>query len=694
MDEQHPAEPEPDNDEIIVETVAEDEDEPEGIANPPEIAGVDDHPDCAGVDNPTGLTGVGEEHDAPAHVMDHPEIAGVDDTPEITGVAAHPDDPINPNEDMDLRYGARQSQYNLRPRKPRDYNHLYAQQIVDSATMANESSLTGVAFTQYNIGQGLKLFGAEGSAAVEKEMKQLDYLEVMSPVKAHMMTPTEKKNSLAYLMFLKQKRCGTIKARGCADGRKQRLWKNKEDTTSPTVAVESLFMSCAIDAKERRHVYTVDIPGAFMQADIDEDVYVRMTGPLARLLAKIDKDKYQQFICTENGKDVIYVKLKKALYGTLQGAIQFWKDLSSYLLSLGFKINPYDECVANKTVNGKQLTILWHVDDLKLSHEDKEVLEDLIRDLEARYAQKAPLTINREKVHDYLGMTIDYSTEGKVVITMNDYVDKLLADLPEEMIGTAATPASEWLYETNSASPKLDQTQKDHFHQLTARILFLSKRARPELQTALSYLTTRVQQPDEDDRKKLMRLVKYLQAFPHLPLTLEADDMHVVKWWVDASFAVHHDMKSHTGGNGSLGKGSFYSTSTRQKLNTRSSTEAELVGIDDLMSMILWSRLWLQEQGYKLGPSTIHQDNQSTMLMAKNGRRSSGKRTRHLNIRYYFVKDKIDSGDIELQYCPTKDMIADILTKPLQGVAFRELRRKLLNLDEPPHAYGSSGSQE
>ena len=291
-------------------------------------------------------------------------------------------------------------------------------------------------------------------------------------------------------------------------------------------------------------------------------------------------------------------------------------------------------------------------------------------------------------------MTFDYSTEGKVIITMDDYVDKLLADLPEEMIGTAATPASEWLYETNSASPKLDQTQKDHFHQLTARILFLSKRARPELQTALSYLTTRVQQPDEDDRKKLMRLVKYLQAFPHLPLTLEADDMHVVKWWVDASFAVHHDMKSHTGGNGSLGKGSFYSTSTRQKLNTRSSTEAELVGIDDLMSMILWSRLWLQEQGYKLGPSTIHQDNQSTMLMAKNGRRSSGKRTRHLNIRYYFVKDKIDSGDIELQYCPTKDMIADILTKPLQGVAFRELRRKLLNLDEPPHAYGSSGSQE
>ena len=95
-------------------------------------------------------------------------------------------------------------------------------------------------------------------------------------------------------------------------------------------------------------------------------------------------------------------------------------------------------------------------------------------------------------------------------------------------------------------------------------------------QQAVAFLMTRVRGPDNDDYKKLVRVIKYLRSNPHLPLTLEADASNVVKWWVDASFAVHPDMKSHTGGTMTIGKGSVYSTSTRQKLNTKSSTEAEL----------------------------------------------------------------------------------------------------------------------
>jgi len=102
-------------------------------------------------------------------------------------------------------------------------------------------------------------------------------------------------------------------------------------------------------------------------------------------------------------------------------------------------------------------------------------------------------------------------------------------------------------------------------------------------------LTTRVKSPDKDDLKKLGRVIRHLQAMPKLALTLEADNTHVIKWWVDASFAVHPDMKSHTGATMLLGKGSIYSTSTRQKLNTKSSTEAELVGVDDVMPMVLWT---------------------------------------------------------------------------------------------------------
>jgi hypothetical protein len=208
-----------------------------------------------------------------------------------------------------------------------------------------------------------------------------------------MLTRDEKRRSLKYLMFLKQKRCGRIKGQGCANGRKQRIYKTKEETSAPTVSVESLFLSCVIDAKEQRKVVTCDIPGAFMQADINEVLHVRLKGPLAQLLTKVDPKLYTKFLSKENGKDVMYVRLAKALYGTLQVAMLFWKDLTGYLSTLGFVLNPYDNCVANKTIDGTQCTILWHVDDLKITHAKQEVIEDLIVTLNDRYGKLDPPTV-------------------------------------------------------------------------------------------------------------------------------------------------------------------------------------------------------------------------------------------------------------------------------------------------------------
>jgi hypothetical protein len=175
-------------------------------------------------------------------------------------------------------------------------------------------------------------------------------------------------------------------------------------------------------------------------------------------------------------------------------------------------------------------------------------------------------------------------------------------------------------------------------------------------------------------------VIKYLRATPTLVLTLEGDDAHVIKWWVDASFAVHPDMKSHTGGTLSLGKGSVYSASTRQKLNTKSSTEAELVGVDDVMPLVLWTRYFLGAQGYDVRENKVFQDNQSAILLEKNGRRSSSRRTRHINIRYFFVTDRIQAKELTVEYCPTGEMLADMFTKPLQGSLFRRFRQAVMNL--------------
>ena len=320
---------------------------------------------------------------------------------------------------------------------------------------------------------------------------------MVKPVKAGDLTRAQKRAALEYLMYLKQKRCGRIKGRGCADGSKQRLYKTKEETSSPTVSTEALFLTSLIDAEEERKVVTVDIPGAFMHADMDELVHMKMRGPMAELLVRVDPAKYRKYLVKDkSGNDILYVELTKALYGTCQAALLFWKNLSSFLIDeLGFTLNKYDKCVANKLINGKQCTIIWHVDDLKMLHVSGEVLETIIKRLDEKYGNEAPLTVNRGTVHEYLGMTIDFSEKGKVKFIMNDYVENLIDEIPEEMSGTAATPASNHLFSVNEKAEKISDENSEKYHHLTAKLLYLSKRARPDLQTAVAFLCKRVKQP-------------------------------------------------------------------------------------------------------------------------------------------------------------------------------------------------------
>ena len=165
-----------------------------------------------------------------------------------------------------------------------------------------------------------------------------------------------------------------------------------------------------------------------------------------------------------------------------------------------------------------------------------------------------------------------------------------------------------------------------------------------------------------------------------LVLTLEATSLSTIKWWVDASFAVHKDCRSHTGATMTLGKGCPINISTKQKLNTTSSTVAELVGVSDAMSIILWTRLFLKAQGFEVKDNIVYQDNQSAILLENNGKRSSGKRTRHIDIRYFFVTDNVRQGNITITYCPTGDMVGDFHTKPVQGSLFRRHRATIMNL--------------
>ena len=440
-----------------------------------------------------------------------------------------------------------------------------------------------------------------------------------------------------------------------------------------------------IDALENRDVAVLDVPGAFMQADIDELVHVRFTGEMVRMLLQIDEQMYSEYVVTERGEQVMYMELLKALYGTLRAARLFWQKLSKQLIDVwGFVPNKYDDCVVNKMINGSQMTVVWHVDDLKVSHVDDREVSKFIHQMEEAFGKETPLSVSRGKKHEYLGMSLDFSHKGEVRINMEHYIDMMLHDAPKDMDGISTTPAAAHLFKTNVKDPKLlDDERKKIFVHLVMQGLYLSQRGWPDIRTAIAFLCSRLNNPDEDDYKKLIRLVRYLHGTKELILTLRANNDGIVRWWIDASYAVHDDMKGHTGATLSLGKGGIYSGSWKQRLVARSSTESELVGVYDVLPQVLWTKQFLEEQGWVNSATVVYQDNTSSILLERNGRSSSTKRTKHMNIRYFYVTEQIEKKAIHVAHCPTGEMVGDFFTKPLQGSLFIKMCNYIMGVEEP-----------
>ena len=194
------------------------------------------------------------------------------------------------------------------------------------------------------------------------------------------------------------------------------------------------------------------------------------------------------------------------------------------------------------------------------------------------------------------------------------------------MEGVSSTPAAVHLFKTNLEDPKLlSDEQKKIFVHLVMQGLYLSQRGRLDIRTAIAFLCSRLHNPDEDDYKTLTRMIQYLRGMKDLIHTLQTNDDGIVRWWIDASYAVHDDMKGHTGAALSLGKGGICSGSWKQRLVARSSTESELVGVYDILPQILWTKLFLEEQGWLDSATVVYQDHTSSILLERNGQSSSTK---------------------------------------------------------------------
>ena len=511
--------------------------------------------------------------------------------------------------------------------------------------------------------------------SITMEMKQMTDMEVFEPINyKELFTTYRDVKVIPSSMHLREKYApdGTyekLKARFTAGGHKE--MKIYTDLgPSPTISSQSIFIITAIAGKEERLVAVLDIGGAYLNAKQGRrTVLMRIDKFLASVLLQI-KPEWNKFRLKDGS---MIVKLKKALYGCYDSAALWYETLTTFLKSIGFVPNEVDKCVMNAVIENVEITIGIHVDDLIITCKDKKVLDSVIEKIREKFKS---INVKHGPIVPYLGMMFDFTEKKKVKVTMNKFTKEILESM--EVKGTAATPASEDLFKINENATKLSLQDKKTFHSTVAKLLYMCKRTRPDMLLTVNFLTTRISSPDIDDWNKLMRLLKYLNGTKEFGIALEVDNYIEVKGYIDASYGIHPDRKSHNGMTITLGKGPIEVKSSKQRIVSKSSTEAELIALSDCSSQVIWCRNFLIQQGYNLKQAIIYQDNKSTINLANNGK-SNSDRTRHISIRYFFIKDRIDSKDIKIHYKKSEDMIADILTKPLDEKLFIKLRTLLLN---------------
>ena len=282
-----------------------------------------------------------------------------------------------------MSYDAHDSQFLQQDQERREYRTtgLQAEAVQEMQEIGSKSpvlkTITGIIMMQMSAKAGIKKHGQIAVDALYEAFCQLHDLGVFLAQDPKKLSRAQKKAALRAMNVIKEKRCGRIKGRTIADERNQRSLYTKEETSSLAVSNDALMLSLVIDAMEGQDEATADVQGAYLHAKMTDFTLLRMEGDSVDTMCDVSAD-YRKYVCYENGKKVLYLKLLKALYGCVQSALLWYDLFSSTLQEMGHDLNPYDRCVANKVINGKQCTIAWYVDNTKISHVDTKVVTEAI----------------------------------------------------------------------------------------------------------------------------------------------------------------------------------------------------------------------------------------------------------------------------------------------------------------------------
>jgi hypothetical protein len=565
------------------------------------------------------------------------------------------------------------------PRNVDQEEILFSRVLSTTTTTSNPVSekRPNVDLNHLDINQSIRIHGKEATMkALDAELQNMIDKEAFVPISVEDAANIDKDSIIPSSVFFKGKELPNgfieVKGRLVAGGHRQ-IRELYPSDSSPTVSPATIFILVVYAAENFWMAATMDVKAAYLNASRhgQRALYVRIRGILATRYLEIVRERYGLACidCLDPKTNSFLALLDKALYGTLEAANLWYQEVTTTMTRLGFKVSEEDPCLFLK----HGIKVALYVDDFLVVAKLQEDIEDLHSALVELYSE---VKITKGNDLKFLGMNLKF-VETSVEIKID------LHDILVNVDGSSTHPTGMNLFHRNEDSPLLDRVEQASFHSMVAKLLYVSKRTRPDILLPVNFLCTRVQSPTVEDQAKLTKVLKYLNGTRDMALKigmpLEPDGSIVLRAYIDAAYSVHQDMKSHSGAVFTLGSGSLLPCSTKQSCVSKSSTEAELIAYTDYIGEGLSLKNVAQDIIGAPVKLLVLQDNSSVISILKNGRLSGKSKhaSKHVKVRVAWIKERQDEGDFATAYCPTELMISDGLTKPKSAAGHLEFRNML-----------------
>ena len=456
-------------------------------------------------------------------------------------------------------------------------------------------------------------------------------------------------------------------------------------TEGPVCRVESIFLIVNIALLRGLKVMKIDFVGAYLNTPMPKDVkqqWILLDKHVSTRLVERDGDLWKPFVRSDGR---ILVEMLKLLYGYKEAAHYWNKLLIEMFVSDGYIVHPNDPCVVFKREDEMECYIGITVDDCATAITRDSKWEKRLLDLCKKFFEE--YTIEEGNSISIIGMLFEFNyDECSVKVSQRKFVEKLVKS--RGVTGRSKYPCGVDLFESDTTSPLVhDQTD---YTSVVMSCMFGANRTYPETMPCVGHLASKNGKATEQDLGRATRVVEYFNYDPDHHLLFRPRSFLIISS-ADASYAEHEDAMSHTGGcvglEGVNGGCFFIFNSSKQKIVSKSSAEAELIASSTTGEYMVWLHYMLESFGLGLGvPSMLlEQDNQAAIRFNTAGH-GTFKRTKHINVRYFWLFYLVKEGKLTIKYVPTMDMVSDILSKPIVGSKFMYLRRKLLGQDIPMDA--------